>query len=80
MKLLLLKCQHEPVLRTVASTASVRGLRSVHSCFQSIHHTEKPQLHTKSSSFAGTHSQKNHKPRKYCYSGSEENAEPKSLH
>lgn len=36
----------------------VSAVQSVHSCFQSVHHTEKTQMHTKASSFAGTHSQK----------------------
>lgn len=82
MKLLLLKCQHEPVPRTVASTASVRGLRSSECAFvfpERPSHRKATIAH-KRFILRWNALTKNHKPRKLCYSGSEENAELKSLH
>lgn len=81
MKRLLLKCQHEPVPRTAASTA-VRGLSSSECAFmfpECPSHRKDTNAH-KSFILRWNAFTKNHKPRKLCYSGSEENAEPKSLH
>lgn len=80
MKPLLLKCQHEPVLRTEASTASVRGLSSSECAFMFPERPShrKATIAHKRFILCWNAFTKNHKPIKLCYSGSEENAEPKS--